>query len=42
MEEELLEVSASQYLVSVILGKTLISLNLGSAYADVNAKEMYL
>lgn len=42
MEEELLEVSASQYLASMIFGKNLISLNLGSVYTAVNVKEMYL
>lgn len=40
MEEELLEVSASQYLASLILGKALISLNLQSEYVAVNVEEM--
>lgn len=40
VEEELLEVSASQYMASLILGKTLISLNFESEYAAVNVEEM--
>lgn len=40
VEEELLEVSASQYMASLILWKALISLNFESEYAAVNVEEM--